>query len=190
MSTDQENYRRYLGGDNDGLTQIIIKYHGGLLRFLTTYVGNYDDAEDVLQDTFTRIAIKKPAFRPMRGEDDGFKAWLYVIARNEARQFLRKRRRQAEYLVSDSDVPVLAEIVDYRPGPEETVIREDEVRHLKDAMRSLEEEQYRVIYLRYFEDMQVRDIARTLGKSENYIYRVLEKARDILAKIREKGDDK
>ena len=93
-------------------------------------------------------------------------------------------------MVSDSDAPVLAEIVDYRPGPEETVIREDEVRHLKDAMRLLEEEQYRVIYLRYFEDMQVRDIARTLGKSENYIYRVLEKARDILAKIREKGDDK
>ena len=80
-----ESYRRFLMGDDYGLEQIIGIYKDSLIFFLMQYVKNPSVAEDLTEDTFVAIAVKKPKFR----DDARFKTWLFTIARNKALNYLR-----------------------------------------------------------------------------------------------------
>ena len=74
------SYRRYLAGDDNGLADIIREYRDGLIFFLNGFVNDPDTAEDLAEDVFFRLAVKKPRFR----EKSSFKTWLYAIGRNDS----------------------------------------------------------------------------------------------------------
>ena len=57
------------------------------------FVKNEEDAEDLLMDTFAKLAVDKPHFDPDR--TGSFKSWLYAIGRNNALMHLRKHKYQA-----------------------------------------------------------------------------------------------
>ena len=80
------SYRRFLNGDDSALAQIIAEYKDGLVLYLNGYVKDIHTAEDLMEDTFFRLMVKKPLFF----ERYSFKTWLYTIARNLAIDFLRK----------------------------------------------------------------------------------------------------
>ena len=72
------SYRRFLNGDESGLVEIVEEYKDGLILFLNRYVSDFYVAEDLAEDTFFKLVIKKPRYVG----DSSFKAWLYTIARN------------------------------------------------------------------------------------------------------------
>ena len=75
MDRGAESYRSYLNGDDDGLRQLIEAYRTPLQLFLQTFVRDAALAEDLTQETFLRLACRRPRF-------DGrcaFKTWLYQI---------------------------------------------------------------------------------------------------------------
>lgn len=59
MGNDADRYRRYLDGDDNGLIEIIEIYHEGLTLYLNSIVNNICLAEELMQDTFVRLAVKK-----------------------------------------------------------------------------------------------------------------------------------
>ena len=63
MGNDEERYRRFLDGDDNGLIEIIDEYHEGMSLYLNSIVNNISLAEDIMQDTFIKLALKKPAYR-------------------------------------------------------------------------------------------------------------------------------
>ena len=79
-------YQQYLEGDDGGLSTVIRLHQQGLMLYLNTYVGNLHVAEELTEDTFVKLAIKKPRFR---GES-AFGTWLYAIGRRVALDYLRK----------------------------------------------------------------------------------------------------
>ncbi len=87
MDNDADRYRRFLDGDDDELVMIIDTYHQGLSLYLNSIVKNICEAEEIMQDTFVKLAVKKPKFH---GKST-FKTWLYSIARNQALNYLRHR---------------------------------------------------------------------------------------------------
>ena len=98
MDNGASSYRRYLDGDDTGLTEIIRDYKDGLTLYINGYVNNIFTAEDLMEETFFKLATKKPRF----SGKSSFKTWLYAIARNTALDYLRKNRKVAstpiEYL--------------------------------------------------------------------------------------------
>ena len=61
--TDEALYSRYLETDDDGDLEILLARHReGLLLFLLGFVRNPEDAEDLLMDTFARLAVDQPRF--------------------------------------------------------------------------------------------------------------------------------
>lgn len=78
MGNDADRYRRYLDGDDNGLIEIIEIYHEGLTLYLNSIVNNICLAEELMQDTFVRLAVKKPRFNGRQY----FKTWLYSIAKH------------------------------------------------------------------------------------------------------------
>lgn len=93
METDEEVYLRYVNEDNDAdLETLLIRHRDGLLLFLLGFVRNTEDAEDLLMDTFAKLALDKPDFEPER--IGSFKSWLYTIARRNALMHIRKRKSE------------------------------------------------------------------------------------------------
>lgn len=90
--TDEQLLTAYREGDSDALRQLIVRHQDDLLRFLIRLTGDRAAAEDVFQEAFLQVHISADTFDPTRR----FKPWLFTIAANKARDYLRKKNRRQE----------------------------------------------------------------------------------------------
>src|SRR3989344_8402608 len=135
-------------------------YQPQIYRFVFLKVGRREEAEDITHQVFlsawTSIASYEERGYP-------FSSWLYQIGRNKVIDHYRAQRTDLplqdaeETLVSDEDSP----LEDF-----ETKATMEEV-HL--AIMKLKPEYQEVIILRFVEDLPLKDVALTLGKSEGAI---------------------
>ncbi len=143
-------------GSVDAFTDLVGAYRERLLRFLLTRCTSFADAEDVLQDTLVA------AYRYLYSYDPRwrFSTWLYRIAiRNAARQ-------AAPYKVHAERVD---ELRDEESDPLQQCIAASETENLwVSARRVLNDDVFAAMWLRYAEDMSVRDIASALERSESW----------------------
>jgi RNA polymerase sigma-70 factor, ECF subfamily len=134
------------------LDELYDAYGDALYRYLTLKLGSAHDAEDVLQETFVRLA----RYVGRRGFIRDPKAFVFRCAHNEANRFWKKRlRRRDEEAVFR---PELASLI--IKGPDEA----SEI-HLGEALASLSAEQREVILLKDFEGLTFRTIGTACGVS-------------------------
>ena len=88
MDNGASSYRRFLEGDNEGLAEIIREYSDGLIFYINSYVHNISLAEEIMEDVFVYIAVKRPKYM----EKSSFKTWLYAIARYTSIDCLKKEQ--------------------------------------------------------------------------------------------------
>jgi RNA polymerase sigma-70 factor (ECF subfamily) len=131
------------------IAAFILANRDSLYRLAYSYVGNKEDAMDILGDTICKAlssarSLKNPAV---------VKAWIFRIAVNSALDFLRKRRRDL-YLESDA---VASESDMYQDID------------LQTALARLSTRNRTIIALRFYEDMKIEEIAEVLGENINTI---------------------
>lgn len=90
--TDEQLLQDYREGDSAAFRLLIERHHEELLRFLIRLTGDRQAAEDVFQEAFLQVHISADTFDPSRR----FKPWLFTIAANKGRDFIRKRGRRHE----------------------------------------------------------------------------------------------
>jgi RNA polymerase sigma-70 factor (ECF subfamily) len=159
------------------MTEIIIGYRDGLLLFLKGIVGDIYIAEDIMEQTFMLLAIKKP--RDKGGSS--FKTWLYTIARNLAIDYLRKKRRSNEV-----DIEAIGEIWNDENLLEEKYIKKEEQILIRRAMNNLRNEYRQVLWLCYFEEMSNKEISKVMKKSIRSVEAMLYRAKKALREELEK----
>ena len=178
MGNDAERYRRFLDGDDNGLIEIIDEYHEGMSLYLNSIVNNMCLADDRVQETFVKLAIKKP---PFRGKCS-FKTWLFTIARNCAVDHLRKDQKISD--LSLDEHLVISDVTD----TEKEYFKEEQKKELYRAMKRLNPEYYQVLYLMYFEDLDTSDIARIMHKAKRQVSDLIFRARKSLrSELERKG---
>ena len=173
------NYRRFLDGDNDGLAEIIRQYRDGLVLYLNTFVSNITVAEDLCEDTFVKLGVKRPRYSGKAS----FKTWLYTIARNTAIDHLRRSSRTASVSIDEC-----REISSDEASLEQSYIAEEERILLHRAMMRLRSEHRQILWLVYFEDMAVRDCAAIMKKKPHAAEMLLHRAKTALKRELEKED--
>ena len=94
--TDEELYRRYLDGDEEGLTALMERYGSALTLYIDGYLGDVHEAEDLMIEVFSYLLTKRPRIR-----DGGLKAYLYKAARHMALR--HKSRRPAQRFDAGQD---------------------------------------------------------------------------------------
>ena len=177
MNDSAENYQRFLNGDMEGLTQIVGAYREGLILYLHTYVRDVYLAEDLTEETFVKLVIKKPHLK----DDAAFKTWLYTIAGNIARDFLRSAKMK-EYPLEDH--PYLQDEMDL----EQSFIQKESRILLHRAMEKLKPEYRQVLWLVYFEGFSNKEAARVLRKTVHNTEVLVSRARKALkGKLLEEG---
>ncbi|MBT8100604.1 MAG: sigma-70 family RNA polymerase sigma factor [Gammaproteobacteria bacterium] len=150
MTDEQQLVEQARAGSVPAFTELVNRYKERLLRFLLTRCASYADAEDALQDTFVN------AYRYLNTYDARwrFSTWLYRIAVNNA-----TRGRQA-------DSEPLTDVADEGGDPLAECIAQSERENLwLSARRLLNDDVYTAMWLRYVEDMSIRDVAEVVGRS-------------------------
>ena len=130
------------------LVEELLQHRNLMLRLARSLVGR-DEAEDVVQDAYTRALAHPP-----RG-DENPRGWIARVTRNLALNRRRARVREGDRLRRTAAPDVESASLDARF---ETTLR------VAEAVRALEEPYRSVILLRYFEDRSHEEIARTLGR--------------------------
>lgn len=179
MDSGAEHYRRYRQGDDGGLAALIRLYMDGLTLYLNGIVGNIYTAEDLTEETFVKLATKKPRFSGR----SSFKTWLYAIGRNLALDYLRKESRSGCREV----VPTPRQLQD-QEDLERAYLREDQRFAVRQTLRRLRPEYRQVLWLIYFESFSIREAAAVMGKSTHATETLAYRARQALKnKLNEEG---
>lgn len=166
MKADAELVDAALAGSVAAFGELVERYQAGLFRFLLTRCATRADAEDALQETFLAAFRYLASYR----RHWRFSTWLYRIAiRNAAR--LRRRPSEPFEDAADERADVL-----------EQCIRDADAGNLwLEARRHLSREAQAALWLRYAEDLPVREVARALGRSQAWTKVTLLRARRRLA---------
>ena len=177
MDNGASSYRRFLNGDDEGLTLIIKEYKDGLILYLNGYVNNIYVAEDIMEETFFKLAVKKPKFN----ENSSFKTWLYTIGRNVAIDYIRRNYKFSTSSIEDMENYIKEEI-----NLENLYIKSERKIIIHKAMSNLKPEYYQVLWLCFFEEFSNEETAKIMGKSkrqiENLVYRAKQSLKLLLNK--------
>ena len=170
MDNGADSYRRYLNGDDSGFVEIVRDYKDGLIFYIESFVRELSLAEELAEDTFVRLGVKKPRF----SEKSSFRTWLYAIGRNVAIDELRKRAKHPAAALEDEAVSSDLETL------ENAYLREERKIIVHQAMRRLKPEYRQVLWLIYFEGFSCRDAAKIMRKSTHNIETLAYRARQAL----------
>jgi RNA polymerase sigma-70 factor (ECF subfamily) len=139
------------GGDETAFARLVSDHHGAMARVAYVICGDAETARDATQNAWS-IAWRR--LRTVR-QPERLHAWLVAIAANEARQALRRRRRQPVVDIS------AALGTDAGGDPGETIAVVD----LQQALVGLTPDERRLLALRFVAGLDSAEIGRHLGMS-------------------------
>jgi len=159
-STDEELVARSIRGDADSFNELILRWERPIYALAYRTIGREEDARDVCQETFLRAFRALPGFRGQAK----FSSWLYRIALNLCRDWMRRERRAPLIPVpDDTDVIELATATGPSESIEDLVARRDLTRIVEHVMARLPEEQRTAIILKEYHGLTFQEIADLVG---------------------------
>jgi RNA polymerase sigma-70 factor (ECF subfamily) len=158
--TDEELVARSVGGDADSFNELILRWERPIYALAYRTIGREEDARDVCQETFLRAYRALPGFRGQAK----FSSWLYRIALNLCRDWVRRERRTPVVQPpEDGDLMELAAAAEPSESIEDLVARKDLARAVERAMALLPEEQRTAIVLKEYHGLTFQEIADLVG---------------------------
>jgi RNA polymerase sigma-70 factor (ECF subfamily) len=158
--TDEELVARSISGDADSFNELILRWERPIYALAYRVIGREQDARDVCQETFLR------AFRALKGfrGQAKFSSWLYRIALNLCRDWVRRERRAPVVQAPEGvDLMDLAAAREPSESIEDLVARKDLARTVERAMALLPEEQRTAIILKEYHGLTFQEIADLVG---------------------------
>jgi steroid delta-isomerase-like uncharacterized protein len=161
---------RVLSGDKAAFGPLIDRHWPKALSFALRRLGNFADAEDIVQNAFLRALLDLPSLRSA----DRFGSWLLGIVVNLCRIHRRMRRNDYAYerptfddLVLDNEDGLVVcpewSGEHLQPSPEAVSITNEAHRALLAAMASLPDDQQRTVRLHYFDGLPLAEVAMMVG---------------------------
>ena len=182
MDNGAYNYERFINGEMEGLEEIVKEYRDGIMLFANGIVHNLDIAEEVAEDTFVKLVVKKPHFM----KKSKFKTWLYKIARNIALDYIRKSNK---YSCTDNEnTGVFSNKTSVTEIFENSYLLEERKIAVHKALKNLNSDYRQVLYLSYFEELGNSQIATIMKKTNRQIENIIYRAKQSLRKELEKGE--
>jgi len=171
QTTDEDLARAAQRGEVRALEALIERHQAKVLRVLGFLGVPVQDREDVGQEVFVRVFRHLGGYRPRQA----FGAWLYRVTVNAAHDYRTRHGRKA---AGETDwQEELESAPDSRPGPMESVRRQELRRALEGAMQTLTERERSVFVLKELEGLETAEVARSLGISAITVRRHLFRAR-------------
>jgi RNA polymerase sigma-70 factor (ECF subfamily) len=158
--TDEELVARSIRGDADSFNELVLRWERPIYALAYRTIGREEDARDVCQETFLRAFRALPGFRGQAK----FSSWLYRIALNLCRDWIRRERR-AKVVQAPEGVDLLDIAAEAGPTEsiEDLVARRDLGQAVEKLMARLPEEQRTAIVLKEYHGLTFQEIADLVG---------------------------
>jgi RNA polymerase sigma-70 factor, ECF subfamily len=180
---DEELISRLQGGDEVAFNLLVGRYKNVLMNFAFRFLGDYDEADDVVQETFVRLFRNRDSYRPVAK----FSTWLYTICGNLARNQLRKRKQRGPLSLlwpfHGRDDPRRRDIPDESARADAEAERALQRDVIQKALNSLSPEQRQVVILFDIQELSYEEICDVTGLNMGTVKSRLSRAR---AQLREK----
>lgn len=167
--SDEKLFDLFRRGDMGALRKLIERYKDDLLRFLYRLVGDRTAAEDVFQETFMQIYQSSDTFDIERR----FRPWLFTIAANKGRDYLRKKLRRQELDLmapigggdaSDGSGAMFVDLLEVDVDqPDAAMDRTERDKLVQQALAGLSPTLKEILLLAYFQRLSYVQIADELG---------------------------
>src|SRR5262245_44038816 len=158
--TDEELVALATAGDLDSFNQLVRRWERPIFALAYRTLGREEDARDVTQETFLRAFRALPGFKG----DSKFSSWLYRIALNLCRHWLRRDARRPMVNVPDGvEVHELAVDKQETASVEDLAARAELSRAVKAAMELLPAEQRTAIILKEYHGLTFQEIADVMN---------------------------
>jgi RNA polymerase sigma-70 factor (ECF subfamily) len=160
-----------LEGDEEAFGSLIRTHSRRVYVVAYAIVQDVAEAEDIVQESFVK------AHQGRVRDPEKFPGWLLTVARNAARDRLRRRRPQAPAEAFDA-------LVDHTAAaPGSALEREESQAHLRRALATLPEEHRTALTLRYLEGLDYRAIEESMGLSNGALRGILGRALGTLRRM-------
>ena len=175
---ETELITRTQNGDTEAFTPIVNKYQERIYKLIYRWVRHHEAAEDLCQEVFLRAWQALPRFNG----GSLIYSWLYRIAVNCCKDYLRKQKRQFVFACEElpDNADDVLQMTQTQSGPEEILERKELKSIISRCVHQLPFHQRRVFYLHYRDGLLIKEIASHLNKSESTIKSHLYHARQKL----------
>ena len=154
------------------IDEIMTKYGQEILQLVYSYVKNKEIAEDLTQDIFVKCYKSLSTYK---GKSK-LRTWLWRIAINHCKDYLKSWYNK-NVLITENEYVYSGK---QNESVEQTVIQQDDDQQLAAVVMSLPINYREVIYLFYFEELPIKEIAAVLQVKENTVKTRLRRAKELL----------
>jgi RNA polymerase sigma-70 factor (ECF subfamily) len=170
---------RLKNGEDWVLNELITRWQQPLAAFIYRYIGSETDALDLAQNTFVRVYEARQRYT-VRGK---FSTWLFAIAANLCRNYLRRRQRRGDpvsetYDTQDSVVTDTLQSLD--DSPDQAAIRSESISLIRVAIEKLPDDLKTATLLHEYQSLSYAEISSILGCSVKAVEMKLYRARQLL----------
>jgi len=177
---DRADMERLIAGHDPALNDLMERHATPVFQFLYRMLGNEEDANDLAQETFTRVFRARKSFRT----DRRFATWLFTIAANLARNQFRWRARHPNVSLEadsgDGNQNLAAVLAANVPSPDNVALAAERALAVRGEVSRLPEDLRKAIVLCEWEEKSVAEAAAILETTPKAVESRLYRARGIL----------
>lgn len=164
------------GNRKEALADIFDRFYKPVYNYIRYRIDDPHEAEDIACQVFEQVMRKIDSYDPDRAP---FEVWIFAIARNAVNDFHRRRKFRSWFSLEKA-----AAVVSCQPGPEEKVVRKEEIAKLLNALNALGARERDIIAMKFAGGLRNRDIAELTGQTAGNVgvilYRSLHRLRELL----------
>jgi RNA polymerase sigma-70 factor, ECF subfamily len=165
-------------GESVAFEVLVVKYQRRVAATIRRLVREDRITEELTQEVFVSVFLALTSFKP----DGDFAAWLFTIARNAARSYLRSAQNRQD----DRPVQLAEEAGDgdrfgVAPSPEEEAMAHQLFERIDAEVAALPDVQRRALLMREVEGLDYKAIAAALGQPVNTVKSHIFRAREAIA---------
>ena len=183
---DDQLVARVQKGDKSAFDLLVLKHQFKVHAIVSRYVKDFDEVNDVVQETFIKAYRALEAFR---GES-AFYTWLYRIAVNTSKNYLLARNRRPPSFdidLGDSEVEELSSQLQNLDSPDNILTRNELETVINLAIKDLPADLRNALMLREFEDLSYEQISDIMdcpvGTVRSRIFRAREALEEKIKEI-------
>lgn len=168
-----------INGDERAYSLLMNRYRNSVYHAMFKMVNNRDDADDLTIEAFGKAFRKLPTYAP----NYAFSTWLFKIAINNCIDYIRKKRLvtySMDDTLPDSDREFSHNIRDYEPDPEQAMIHDQKLAHVRNLVKNMNTKYRTMIELRYYEELSYEEIAHELSLPLGTVKAQLFRAKELL----------
>lgn len=169
-----------IDGNEKAYSMLLSRYRNSVFHAMYKMVNNRDDADDLTIEAFGKAFRKLPTYAP----NYAFSTWLFKIAINNCIDHIRKKRLvtlSMDDTIMDSDREYSHNIRDYQPDPEQMMMHDQKLNHVRRLIDKMNVKYRTMIELRYYEELSYEEIAQELGLPLGTVKAQLFRAKEILS---------